>query len=326
VDLLRREIDESSAGIYLGKGKKLKEVQMMVNQVANTDAPVLLEGESGTGKNVYARYIHSLSERAEGPLVFVNCGALPETIIESELFGHRKGAFTGAVDNRRGLFEQARGGSIMLDEIGEMPSSSQPKLLHVLEQKTIRRVGDEKEISIDCRPIIATNRNLLQQVKEGIFRQDLYYRLAVFKISLPALRERSEDILPLAAFFLEKHGTAMRKEIRTISSEAEKVLLNYTYPGNIRELENIIQRAIILCDNGTLEPEHLAMHLSDEMHAHEDGFASPVCSLEEMEVMHIKRILEHTRGSLMQASTILGIARSSLWRKIKKYEIQVQNK
>lgn len=325
VDLLKREMDESTTDIYVGKSKKLKEVEMLVKQVANTDAPVLLEGESGTGKNVYARYIHSLSDRVRGPLVFVNCGALPQNIIESELFGHRKGAFTGAVDNRRGLFEQATGGSIMLDEIGEMPLISQPKLLHVLEQQKIRRVGDDKEISTNCRTIIATNRDLIQQVNEGSFRQDLYYRLAVFKITLPPLRDRQEDIIPLTFHFIAKHGKTMRKEIDKLSEEAESILLNYTYPGNIRELENIIQRAIILCNSNTLQPEHLAMHLSDEAHAQElaaSSFGHPICSLEELEVKHIKHILKYTKGNLIKACGILGIARSSLWRKIKKYDIK----
>lgn len=319
VELLRRELGESAAGIYLGKSRKLQEVQRMVSQVAATDAPVLLEGESGVGKNVYARHMHELSERRKGPLVFVNCGALPENIIESELFGHRKGAFTGAVDNRRGLFEQATGGTIMLDEIGEMPLSSQPKLLHVLEQKMIRRVGDEKEIPINCRVIIATNRNLLEGVSAGTFRQDLYYRLAVFKITLPPLRERPEDIIPLASHFLAKHGQAMRRDIRAISKEAEAVLTSYAYPGNIRELENIIQRAIILCSGDTLTPEHLTLPHAEEVPAAKGSGQTPICSLEDLEVMHIKRILEHTRGNLMKACKILGIARSSLWRKIKQY-------
>lgn len=324
VELLRREIDDSAAELYVGPTKRMKEIHRLVNQVANTDAPVLLEGESGSGKNVYARYIHSLSERKKGPMVFVNCAALPENIIESELFGHRKGSFTGAVDNRRGLFEQATGGTIMLDEISEMPLSSQPKLLHVLEQKTIRRVGDEREIPINCRVVIATNRELLNLVKKNAFRQDLYYRIAVFKISLPPLRDRQKDIIPLALHFLDKHGKAMRRGIDRITPEAEKILQGYSYPGNIRELENIIQRAIILCDSIELRPEHLALHLSDESTAQEMLYLSGqvVCSLEDMEVTHIKYILGHTNGNLMKASKILGIARSSLWRKMKKYGIK----
>lgn len=323
--LLRREIDDSSTDLYFGKTKTMRNIHKMIQQVADTDAPVLLDGESGVGKNVYARHIHSQSSRSNGPLVFVNCGALPENIIESELFGHRKGAFTGAVETRRGLFEQAQGGSIMLDEIGEMPLHSQPKLLHVLEQKTIRRVGDEKEITTDCRLIIATNRDLLEQVKAGSFRQDLYYRLAVFKITLPALRERQNDIIPLAFHFLDKHGKTMRKSIEKISPEAEKVLLSYSYPGNIRELENIIQRAIILCDTAALKPEHLALHLSDELASQELAASSrsnPICSIDEMEKIHIRHILDHTSGNLTKACNILGIARSSLWRKIKKYDLK----
>jgi DNA-binding NtrC family response regulator len=323
VALLQRELSESS-DMYVGRSKKMREVQKMIDQVAPTDALVLLEGDSGTGKNVYARYIHEASDRREGPLVSVNCGALPENIIESELFGHKKGAFTGAVDNRRGLFEQADGGTIMLDEIGEMPMMSQPKLLHVLEQSTVRRVGDERDIPINCRVIAATNRNLLDQVQKGSFRQDLYYRLAVFKIDLPNLRDRQEEIIPLALHFLQKHGKAMRKEITKMSPEAEKVLLSYSYPGNIRELENLIQRAIILCSGDTLKPEHLSLSSSDEATNRQmaaGGGKNPICSLEEMEIAHIQHILKFTRGNLMKTSEILGIARSSLWRKMKKYNL-----
>jgi DNA-binding NtrC family response regulator len=324
VALLQRELSEGSSGLYVGSSKKMNEVQKMIEQVAPTDALVLLEGGSGTGKNVYARYLHERSERSEGPLVSVNCGALPENIIESELFGHKKGAFTGAVDNRKGLFEQADGGTIMLDEIGEMPMMSQPKLLHVLEQNTVRRVGDEREIPINCRVIAATNRNLLDQVSQNSFRQDLYYRLAVFKITLPTLRERQEDIVPLAFHFLEKHGKAMRREITKMTPEAENVLLSYSYPGNIRELENIIQRAIILCTGDTLKPEHLALSASDEAvnrQAAASGGNNPICSLEDMEINHIQHILKFTKGNLMKTSEILGIARSSLWRKMKKYNL-----
>jgi len=320
--LLQREMAESSSGIFIGKSRPMREVQRMVDQVAPTDALVLLQGGSGVGKNVYARYLHSLSDRSKGPLVSVNCGALPENIIESELFGHKKGAFTGAVENKRGLFEQADGGTIMLDEIGEMPLVSQPKLLHVLEQNSVRRVGDEREIPINCRVIAATNKDLLKQVNEQSFRQDLYYRLAVFKIDLPSLNDRQEDIVPLAMHFLQKHGTAMRKQITRISDGAEKVLLAYSYPGNIRELENIIQRAIILCNGDSLQPEHLALSASDEANArqHISGTgAHPICSLEEMEITHIEHILKFTKGNLMKTSEILGIARSSLWRKMKKF-------
>lgn len=322
VELLKREIDDPSARIFLGKGRQMQEVKRMVSQVASTDAPVLIEGESGTGKNVYARYIHSLSERSDGPFVAVNCGALPENIIESELFGHRKGAFTGAIDSRRGLFEQAAGGSILLDEISEMPLSSQPKLLHVLEQGQVRRVGDEREISLDCRVLIATNRDLVSHIEKGAFRQDLYYRIAVFRIVLPPLRERPEDVIPLAQHFLIKHGKAMRREVTVINKDAEKILKSYSYPGNIRELENIVQRAIILCNDHTLKPEHLPMHLTEPA-PRGAGTPTPQSgSLEEMELAHIKSVLQNCDGNVMRASKILGIARSSLWRKMKKYELK----
>jgi len=336
VELLRREVDDPSLGIFLSKSKKMREIDKLVQQVATTDAPVLLEGESGTGKNVYARYIHSLSTRGGGPFVIVNCAALPENIIESELFGHRKGAFTGAIDNKRGLFEQAGGGTILLDEISEMPLNSQPKLLHVLEQGQVRRVGDDRELPLDCRIIIATNRNLPQLIANGGFRQDLYYRIAVLSITLPPLRERPRDIEPLAMHFLEKHSRLMRREVRAIDKEAIKALQSYSYPGNIRELDNIIQRAIILCEDGVLKPEHLPIHLTQTqptfrsaLPASASSGAAPLTAtpstlltIEELEVEHIRNVLRSCNGNVMQAAKVLGIARSSLWRKMKKYDIK----
>lgn len=321
VELLRREIDDISAEIFLGKGKTMRGIHRMVEQVAGTDAPVLLEGESGTGKSVYARYIHSLSTRNNGPFVIVNCAALPENIIESELFGHRKGAFTGAIDNKRGMFEQASGGSILLDEISEMPLSSQPKLLHVLEERKVRRVGDEREIPLDCRIMIATNRNLLDALEKGNFRQDLYYRIAVFRIAFPRLRDRAHDIVPFANHFLIRHRRAMRRRVKKIALEAERFLEDYNYPGNIRELDNIIQRAVILCDGEEIGPEHLPLHLKrpPTKPPSQEGFPK---SLEDLEAEHIKRTLEHCNGNIMKTAQVLGIARSSLWRKMKKYDIK----
>jgi DNA-binding NtrC family response regulator len=326
VEILRRQVDDPSAGIFLGEGKKMKEILKLVQQVANTDATVLIEGESGTGKNVYARYVHALSERRNGPFVIVNCAALPENIIESELFGHRKGAFTGAIDNKRGLFEQAAGGTILLDEISEMPLSSQPKLLHVLEQGQVRRVGDDREVPLDCRVIIATNRNLQQQVSKGEFRQDLYYRIAVLSIYLPPLRERPKDIALLAKHFLAKHTVAMRRKVESFQPETISMLETYYYPGNIRELENIIQRAIILCEGETISTEHLPIHLTEEQPPYPiageaTAFSKPG-SIESMEVEHIRNVLRQSGGNIQQAAKTLGIARSSLWRKMKKYGIK----
>jgi two-component system response regulator HydG len=327
VELLRRQVDDPSAGIFLGEGKKMKEILKLVQQVSRTDATALLEGESGTGKNVYARYIHALSERRSGPFVIVNCAALPENIIESELFGHRKGSFTGAIDNKRGLFEQAGGGTILLDEISEMPLSSQPKLLHVLEQGQVRRVGDDREVSLDCRVIIATNRNLQQQVAKGEFRQDLYYRIAVLSIRLPPLRERPKDIPLLAKHFLAKHSVAMRRKVDSIDPEAIEILQAYSYPGNIRELENIVQRAIILCEDETIGSQHLPIHLTQEQPAFAAAAGAvdswKLGSIEEMEIEHIRTVLRQSDGNIQQAAKTLGIARSSLWRKMKKHGIKV---
>jgi DNA-binding NtrC family response regulator len=321
VELLRREIDVTAAEIYLGRGKNMAQLHRMMDQVADTDATVLLEGESGTGKSIYARHMHAKSRRRDNPFIIVNCAALPDNIIESELFGHRKGSFTGAIENKRGLFEQAGDGSILLDEISEMPLSSQPKLLHVMEERRVRRVGDEREIPLKCRILIATNRDLLEAIRKGRFREDLYYRIAVFRIVFPPLRERPEDIMPLAYHFLERHKSTLRHGVKTISKEAEKIIRSYHYPGNIRELDNIIQRAVILCDGDTLTPEILPIHIT-EAPVNLAPQADQTASLEAMEIEHIKRVLAHCRGNVVRASAVLGIARSSLWRKMKRYDLK----
>ncbi|MFQ3640618.1 MAG: sigma-54 dependent transcriptional regulator [Chloracidobacterium sp.] len=243
----------------IGDSPALQEVGRRLQQVAPTDATVLLLGESGVGKELFARAIHHLSRRRQEPFVAVNCAAIPETLVENELFGHEKGAFTGADGRQVGKFELARGGTLFLDEIGELPLTVQAKFLRALEARTITRIGGTQEISVDARIVAATNRDLAAAVAAKIFREDLFYRLAVFTLEIPPLRERREDIPALAAHFAEKYGREIRRRKLTLSPAALQALQAYDFPGNIRELENCIERACILCEGTTLEPEDLRL-------------------------------------------------------------------
>ncbi|MFQ3580508.1 MAG: sigma-54 dependent transcriptional regulator [Chloracidobacterium sp.] len=243
----------------IGDSPALQEVGRRLQQVAPTDATVLLLGESGVGKELFARAIHHLSRRRQEPFVAVNCAAIPETLVENELFGHEKGAFTGADGRQVGKFELARGGTLFLDEIGELPLIVQAKFLRALEARTITRIGGTQEISVDARIVAATNRDLAAAVAAKIFREDLFYRLAVFTLEIPPLRERREDIPALAAHFAEKYGREIRRRKLTLSPAALQALQAYDFPGNIRELENCIERACILCEGTTLEPEDLRL-------------------------------------------------------------------
>ncbi len=237
-------------------GKRMKEVRRLVQEVAPTTASVLITGPSGTGKELVARLIHQWSPRKTGPFIAVHCAALAETLLESELFGHERGAFTGAVSSRKGRFELADGGTVFLDEVGEIPASVQVKLLRVIQEREFERVGGTRSISVDLRFISATNKDLKAEVFQGRFREDLYYRLNVFPIDLPALIERQEAIVDLADFFLKKYAVAFGKKISGFAPEAVSTLTGYTWPGNIRELQNVIERAVILA-SGRIEPEHL---------------------------------------------------------------------
>jgi len=286
----------------------------LVNKVAATDASVLIEGESGTGKELIARAIHSASARRNHPFVAVNCGALPEGLLESELFGHARGAFTGAVANKRGLFEEARDGTLLLDEIGEMSPTLQVKLLRALQQGEIRRVGENRNIKVNARIIAASNRDLKKAMREGAFRDDLYYRLNVFPIVVPPLRERREDILPLAERFLKsarkKHGgRALR-----LSPEAAQALLGYIWSGNVRELEHAIERAVILCPGEEIRPEDLP----PEVRPSEAASAS-ARTLAEVERDHILKTLEACGGEEAQAALRLGLPLKALKKKLKEY-------
>ncbi|MCD6521309.1 sigma-54-dependent Fis family transcriptional regulator [Candidatus Calescamantes bacterium] len=290
------------------RSRKMKEVVEKIKKVLKSEVTVLVTGESGTGKELVARIIHYESPRKEKPFVVVNCAALPETLLESELFGHEKGAFTGANTRKIGKFEFADGGSVFLDEIGEMPLPLQAKLLRFLQYKEFQRVGGNETIRVDVRIIAATNKDLKEEVKKGNFREDLYYRLDVFPIHLPSLRERKEDIPLLCENYL-----ARRYPHKKISPEAMDLLLNYSWPGNVRELENVLERACLLSEGETILPSHISLPFPRG--------AKELSTLEEMEKNLIQEALKLTRGNQTRASELLGITRRTLIYRMKKYGI-----
>jgi DNA-binding NtrC family response regulator len=293
-------------------GKRMEEVHRMVREVSPTSASVLITGPSGTGKELVARVIHLLSPRREEALVPVHCSALAETLLESELFGHERGAFTGAFSARKGRFELADGGTIFLDEIGEIPLPVQGKLLRVIQEKEFERVGGTKPLSVDVRIISATNRDLKAEVSSGRFREDLFYRLNVFPIALPSLAERREAILPLAEYFAKKFTTAFGKKPVEISEDAESALLRYPWPGNIRELQNVIERAVIL-SGGTIGKEHLNLELPGESEVTKGGL------LQKTERDTIRKALADAGGNRRRAAQALGISLRTLQYRIKEY-------
>jgi transcriptional regulator with PAS, ATPase and Fis domain len=304
----------------------MEEALNLVKRVAPSPATVLILGESGTGKELIARAIHYSSSRADKPFIRVNCAALPENLLESELFGHEKGAFTGAVARRIGRFEQADQGTIFLDEIGDLSLSLQVKLLHVLQEREFERVGSSQTIKVDVRVIAATNRNLEEGIKKGSFREDLYYRLNVVTISLSPLRDRKEDIPPLIEHFLKKYSRENKKEVTSLSKEARDLLMRYPYPGNVRELENIVERAVVLCRENTLNTQDLPLNLQETegegglKRIGEIGRSLPD-SLEEVERTLINQALEKSGGVQTKAAEYLGISERVLRYKMKKYKI-----
>ena len=245
---------------FIFTSPKMQNIVKLAQKVAKTDATVLLIGESGTGKEVLAKYIHSISNRSKGKFVAVNCAAIPSNLLESEMFGYEKGAFSGAVKSHPGKFEQANKGTILLDEISEMPLELQAKLLRVIQEKTVDRIGSTESISVDVRIICTTNRNIEEEVKKGNFREDLYYRISVFPIKIPPLKERKEEIIPLAEMFLKKFSAKFKKNIKQISEDAKDLLLNYPWHGNVRELQNVIERAVVLCEGDKLTKDDIFLH------------------------------------------------------------------
>lgn len=309
-------------------GPKMEEVMGLVARVAPSQATVLIRGESGTGKELVANAIHYASPRGQKPFMKVNCGAIPETLLESELFGHEKGAFTGATQKRIGRFEEADGGSIFLDEIGDLSSSTQVKLLRILQDKEFQRLGSNINLKTDVRVIAATHQNLEELMKKGLFREDLYYRLNVITIPIPPLRERKEDIPLLIDFFLKKYSEENKKLITDISKEARALLLRYPYPGNVRELENLIERAVVLCQGEIITTQDLPFHLQEERSENlSDAFKKEKSlpeSLEEIERDTIIKALRQHHGVQIKAAESLGISERVLRYKIKKYKIRYQ--
>jgi two-component system NtrC family response regulator len=303
----------------------MEEVMGLVARVAPSQATVLIRGDSGTGKELIANAIHYASPRSQKPLVKVSCAAIPETLLESELFGHEKGAFTGAAQRRIGRFEEADGGSIFLDEIGDLSPSTQVKLLRVLQEKEFQRLGSNLSLKTDVRVIAATHRNLEEAIQKELFRQDLYYRLNVISISLPPLRERREDISLLIDHFLKKYSQENQKSISDISKEARALLLRYPYPGNVREMENLIERAVILCRGEMITTQDLPFHLKEEKSEtawpSEKQKSLPE-SLEEIEKDSILKALHQYQGVQTKAAESLGISERVLRYKMKKYGIR----
>ena len=308
----------------IGESPKIGEVLETIVKIAASKTTILIYGETGTGKELVARAIHFNSPRAENVFLPVNCAALSENLLESELFGHVKGAFTGAVSDKRGLFEVANKGSIFLDEVGDISLGLQQKLLRVLEEGEIQPVGSTSRIKVDVRVIAATNRKLEEMVKEGQFREDLFYRLSVVPVDLPPLRERREDIKPLTLSFLAVFCKENHKEIISVSPEAMDVLTKYQWPGNVRELKNIVERAVLLETSDTLTTDYLPGHL---MASDESGIAEndeDLRTLEEVSKLYIREVLEKAGGNKTRAAEILGINRTSLWRMIRRLNLEAE--
>jgi len=309
--------------------QKVKEEIKLVAQTPRTS--VLIQGDTGTGKELVAKAIHRWSARKDQPMISVNCTTLNETLAESELFGHERGAFTDAKQMRRGFFELANNGSIFLDEISDMTLSMQPKLLRVLEDRTFRRIGGQTDLGTDVRIIAATNQDLEQKVMQGLFRSDLYYRLKVMLIKLPPLFERVSEVIPLAKIYLQKNNKELKKNIIGISEEAQKILTSYNWPGNVRELKNVIERASILCQKEYIEAEHLMGELKTDPSGSGNGKTgssagdaqlNEMVTLQEMEKRHITFVLEQCGNNKSKAARVLDISRSTLREKIKLYSIE----
>lgn len=307
----------------IGSSRAMLEVYKTVAMVLGTKSTVLIQGESGTGKELIAKAIHYNGPRASRPFVVVNCATLPESLLESELFGHVKGAFTGASTANKGLFEEAEGGTIFLDEIGDMSLPLQAKLLRVIQEREIRRLGSTEAIRVDVRILAATNRSLELQLKQGLFREDLYYRLRVVTINLPPLRERWEDIPLLADFFLRKYCAELGKTVRGFSPSAMDLLRRHNWPGNVRELQHVIEQAVVLTKNTVILPEDLAETVRCDSPSEDELPPFKAISLYELERRYLIRILQETRSNKTQAARILGIDRRTLYRMAKRYGIRI---
>jgi len=302
----------------VGQSNAMQEVFRLIEDVASSDTPILVVGETGTGKELVAKAIHALSPRRYGPFVAVNCGAFTETLLESTLFGHEKGAFTGATHMQKGRFEMADGGTVFLDEVGEISPKMQVDLLRVLEEKKFYRLGNPKPLTTDFRLISATHRNLEEEVKKGVFRQDFYYRINVITVPIPPLRERTGDIELLAHYFLGRYNQELNRNVTGISKEALDILTSYDWPGNVRELENVIERAVVIGKKTRVMPLDLPFQAEGLPRRPVTG------SLEEMEKNHISEMLRTCGWNIARTAGLLGINRTTLYKKIKKYELKPQ--
>ncbi len=327
--LLRQQIDKRyNFNNIIGQSKPMQSIYAMVKQISSAPTNVLITGPSGTGKELIARAIHSNSDRADKPFIPVNCGAIPENLYESEFFGYKKGAFTGANADHDGLFKAANTGTLFLDEIADLPEHVQVKLLRVLQEKEIRPVGSTSSIKVDVRVLAATNKDLLEEVNEGRFREDLYYRLNVVELKLPPLSERKDDIPLLVNFFIQKYNEDLKRKIKGVDNNAMKALLNYSWKGNLRELENIIERAILLCTTDYISINDLPSYFKTEDDAikQSENFPGNLSdALESFEKQHITNVLNEVNWNRTEAAKVLGIDTSTLYRKMMKLSIKMKN-
>ncbi|HWP59422.1 MAG TPA: sigma-54 dependent transcriptional regulator [Candidatus Acidoferrales bacterium] len=322
IQMLRREISQGYGAMEIvGRSRPIQAISQLVEKVAPSDSTILITGESGVGKEVVARAIHAMSPRKDNVFLPVNCSAIPETLMESQLFGHLKGAFTGAVSSQEGLFQRARGGTIFLDEIGEMPLGLQPKLLRALETKEVLPVGSVQPVQVDVRIIASTNRDLKTEVQEGRFREDLYYRLNVIDIPVPPLRERREDIPLLVEHLIRRHNAGMKKSYKGVDNTAMKILMGLPWKGNIRELDNVLERAMILGDGQWITAKDLPYWDSAQEAPQPPPHHNLREALKAYEKSHIENVLRETEGDRTRTAQLLGLSRSSLYRKMEKLGI-----
>lgn len=307
----------------IGRDQKMRQIIETIRTAAPSDASVLIEGESGTGKELIATAFHTASHRAARPIIRINCAAIPHELIESELFGYKRGAFTGADRDKRGLIEAAGEGTLLLDEIAEMPAHLQTKLLRVLQERKLRRLGDEREIDVNFRLVSATNRNTSALLEEGVLRKDLYFRISTIKIKVPPLRERLDDVVLIAKRFLERYNKQYDKNIRDISPEAVLRLIRYDWPGNIRELESVIERAVLFCSGDVLMPGCLPEDFQSAQTKGRRFVIPPLLPMEEIEREAIMQTLERTSGNVKKSAQILHFPRPTFYRKLKKFGIKV---
>lgn len=322
---LQNELEMNhSFGEIIGKTEKMQYLFTQIQTAAAGDITVLIQGETGTGKELIARSIHDNSPRKTGPFVAVNCAAIPEGLVESELFGHERGAFTSAYQPRIGQFEQANTGTLFLDEIGDTPLILQAKLLRVLQEREFQRLGSTSNISIDIRVLAATNQDLENAIRDGYFREDLYHRLAAFPITVPSLRDRREDIPILADHFLKKYAAAAEKPIRDISTDTLQMLMQHDFPGNVRELENAVERAVLYEATDLLQPQSLLLHQTrggSQVATSSPTDATTILPLDEVERRAIVHALKVTDNNIADAARALGIGRNTFYRKLKKYNL-----